>query len=38
MLLDNHQQLHHIFFKFYIHQNNILLKESYKETTIPHIS
>ena len=27
MLLENHQQLHHIFFEFYIYRGNILSKK-----------
>ena len=31
MLLENHQQLHHIFFDFYIYQCSILLKKDMKK-------
>ena len=31
MLLDNHQQLHHTLFEFYIYQNNMLLKKDIKK-------
>ena len=31
MLLENHQQLHHTFFDFYIYQGSILLKKDMKK-------
>ena len=31
MLIGNHQQLHHIFFEFYVYQGNMLLKNDIKE-------
>ena len=35
---DNHQQLDDTFFVFYIYQDNMLLKEGYKEATMSRIS
>ena len=31
MLIENHQQIHHIFFEFYIYQDNILLQKDLKK-------